>query len=204
VQDNERNVGAVWQELECQNIANDTPVLLSSDHGFFLGEHHLYDKRLMYEPSVRVPMMVRCPGQVKVRPCHGVRTDRYKLIHFLIEPQEWELYDLITDPDEMNNLYGKPEFEELTAHLKERLAALRSETHDTYEYQPTGIPGHWELGAQTGSGLTKHQSSSNFSTVAAASKLQIVPPRFSIPSVPQSLSPSVPQSLSPSVPQSLP
>ena len=41
------------------------PVLLSSDHGFFLGEHHLYDKRLMYEPSIRVPMMVSCPGRVK-------------------------------------------------------------------------------------------------------------------------------------------
>ena len=49
------------RELERQNIVNDTAVLLSSDHGFFLGEHHLYDKRLMYEPSIRVPMMVSCP-----------------------------------------------------------------------------------------------------------------------------------------------
>ena len=90
-----------------------------------------------------------------MRPCRGVRTDRYKLIHFFIEPQEFELYDLQTDPDEMNNLYGKPGYEELTAHLKERLAALRAETHDTYEYKPTGIPLHWELGTQTESGLVK-------------------------------------------------
>jgi arylsulfatase A-like enzyme len=219
VQDNDRNVGAVWQELERQNIANDTAVLLSSDHGFLLGEHHLYDKRLMYEPSIRVPMMVRYPGHVKagtkseemvlnldmaptlleiaglpvpgemqgksmlplaegkpnvswrkdwlyeyyeypgfenVRPCRGVRTDRYKLIHFFVEPQEWELYDLKTDPDEMNNLYGKPEFEELTARLKERLEALRAETHDTYEYKPTGIALHMNLGSLSESGLTKH------------------------------------------------
>ena len=67
VQDNDRNMGAVWQELERQNIVNDTAFLLSSDHGFFLGEHHLYDKRLMYEPSIRVPMIVSCPGRVKAR-----------------------------------------------------------------------------------------------------------------------------------------
>jgi arylsulfatase A-like enzyme len=49
VQDTDRNVGA----------------LLSSDHGFFLGEHHLYDKRLMYEASIRVPMVLRYPGKVQ-------------------------------------------------------------------------------------------------------------------------------------------
>jgi arylsulfatase A-like enzyme len=65
VEDNDRNVGAIWQELERQNVADNTAILLSSDHGFFLGEHHLYDKRLMYEPSIRVPMIVRYPGQVK-------------------------------------------------------------------------------------------------------------------------------------------
>ena len=218
VQDNDRNVGAVWQELERQNIVNNTAVLLSSDHGFFLGEHHLYDKRLMYEPSIRVPMMLDYPGRVKagtksdemvlnldiaptlldiaglpvpsemqgksmlpvaegkanvpwrkdwlyeyyeypgfenVRPCRGVRTEQYKLIHFFIEPQEFELYDLKADPEEMNNLYGKPGYEELTAHLKERLEALRAETHDTYQYKPTGMPLHWDLGTQSESGLVK-------------------------------------------------
>jgi arylsulfatase A-like enzyme len=218
VEDNDRNMGAVWTELERQKIVNHTAVLLSSDHGFFLGEHHLYDKRLMYEPSIRVPMAVSCPGRVKagstsdkmvlnldlaptmleiagvsipaemqgksmmslaegkpdsawrkdwlyeyyeypgfenVRPCRGVRTERYKFIHFFIEPQEFELYDLSTDPDEMNNLYGKPDYAQLTAHLKARLAALRAETQDTFEYKPSGIPLHWELGVQTESGLKR-------------------------------------------------
>jgi arylsulfatase A-like enzyme len=93
------------------------------------------------------------PGFENVRPCRGVRTERYKLIHFFIEPEEFELYDLQADPDERNNLYGKAGYEELTAHLKERLAALRAETHDTYEYKPTGIPMHWSLGTQSESGL---------------------------------------------------
>ena len=218
VQDNDRNVGAVWQELERQKITDNTAILLSSDHGFFLGEHHFYDKRLMYEPSIRVPMMLRVPGKVKagatneemvlnldmaptlleiaglpipadmqgksilplaegkpdpkwrkdwlyefyeypgfenVRPCRGVRTERYKLIHFFLEPEEWELYDLKTDPDETNNLYGKPGSEEITAHLKERLQALRAETNDTYQYKPTGIPKHWTVGTTTESGLPR-------------------------------------------------
>jgi arylsulfatase A-like enzyme len=218
VEDNDRNVGAVWKELERQSITHQTAMLLSSDHGFLLGEHHLYDKRLMYEPSIRVPMMLRYPGRVKpgttsdamvlnldvaptlldiadlpvpaamqgksmlplaegksdpawrkdwlyeyyeypgfenVRPCRGIRTERYKLIHFFLQPEEFELYDLKTDPDEAHNLYGNPAYAELTAHLKERLAALRSETNDTYVYKPSGIPAHWELGVQTESGLKR-------------------------------------------------
>ena len=65
VEDNDRNIGAVLKEIESQGQLDKTAVLLSSDHGFFLGEHHLYDKRLMYEPSIRVPMLLRYPGKVK-------------------------------------------------------------------------------------------------------------------------------------------
>jgi len=93
------------------------------------------------------------PGFENVRPCRGVRTARYKFIHFFIEPQEFELYDLQTDPDEKNNLYGHPGYAELTEKLKARLAELRAETKDTYEYKPSGIPLHYELGTQTESGL---------------------------------------------------
>ncbi len=220
VEDNDRNMGAIWQELDRQKIADRTAVLLSSDHGFFLGEHHLYDKRLMYEPSIRVPMMLRSPGQIKpgsrsdemvlnldmaptlleiaglaapaemqgrsflslaegkrdtswrkdwlyeyyeypgfenVPPCRGVRTKRYKFIHFFLDPEEFELYDLETDPDEKNNLFGKPGYAEITAHLKERLAALRTETNDTYQYKPTGIPKHMDLGSLSESSLTHRQ-----------------------------------------------
>ena len=64
VEDNDRNVGLVVRELERQNVLDRTAVLFSSDHGFFLGEHHFYDKRLMYEPSIRVPLMIRYPERV--------------------------------------------------------------------------------------------------------------------------------------------
>ena len=43
---------------------DDTAIVWSSDHGFFLGEHRFYDKRLMYEPSIRVPLMIRYPPRI--------------------------------------------------------------------------------------------------------------------------------------------
>ena len=65
VEDNDRNIGAVLKVLEQQGQLEKTAVMITSDHGFFLGEHHLYDKRLMYEPSIRGPMLLRYPGKIK-------------------------------------------------------------------------------------------------------------------------------------------
>ncbi len=70
------------------------------------------------------------PGPHSVRKHRGVRTDRYKYIHYYAEPQEYELYDLQKDPDEKVNLYGKPEYAELTDTLRKRLEELRAETGD--------------------------------------------------------------------------
>ena len=59
----------------------------------------------------------------------GVRTERHKLIHFY-QTDEWELYDLNTDPDELTNLYGKPEMQATTARLKAELDRLRRHYRD--------------------------------------------------------------------------
>jgi arylsulfatase A-like enzyme len=77
------------------------------------------------------------PGNEEVKPCRGVRTERYKYIHYFTEPQEFELYDLKQDPEELRNLYGSPAHVELTRQLAARLEALRRETGDEYVYQPT-------------------------------------------------------------------
>jgi arylsulfatase A-like enzyme len=79
------------------------------------------------------------PGFENVRPHRGVRTERYKYIHFFIEPQEYELYDLQADPNEDHNLYGKPGYEELTVRLRARLEELRRETGDDYVYHPSRV-----------------------------------------------------------------
>ena len=57
----DENVGRVLDSLDKAGIAENTAVFYSSDNGFFLGEHGLFDKRLMYEPSIRVPMLLRLP-----------------------------------------------------------------------------------------------------------------------------------------------
>ena len=60
------NIGRVLDYLDESGLAEDTIVIYTSDQGFFLGEHGLYDKRFMYEESLRVPFVVRYPGQIKV------------------------------------------------------------------------------------------------------------------------------------------
>lgn len=62
-----------------------------------------------------------------VQPHYGIRTDRYKLIHFYYNVDIWELYDLDKDPFELENLYGKPEYAQLADSLKIRLRGLQDE-----------------------------------------------------------------------------
>ncbi|MEM9378795.1 MAG: sulfatase [Planctomycetota bacterium] len=69
------------------------------------------------------------PGPHQVAKHYGIRTDRYKLMHFH-ELDEWELYDLETDPDELVNLFGRPEHAGLTASLAVRLGEMKSAALD--------------------------------------------------------------------------
>lgn len=59
------NIGKVLEYLDESGLAENTVVIYTADQGFFLGEHGLYDKRLIYEESLRVPLLVRWPGVVK-------------------------------------------------------------------------------------------------------------------------------------------
>ena len=182
----DENIGRILNYLEKKNLLEDTAIVHSSDHGFFLGEWRLFDKRLMHEPSIRVPLMVRYPKRIPwgtvrdemvldtdlaptfldlagvpipahmqgksviplakapdpafrkewyyeyfewpnpeaVRPCRGIRTEQYKLIQYVTDLQEFEMYDLRADPTETKNIYGKPEYGSLQKHLLERLEAL--------------------------------------------------------------------------------
>ncbi|HEY8181351.1 MAG TPA: sulfatase [Thermoanaerobaculia bacterium] len=197
----DENVGAVLDFLDKNDLAKNTLVIFTSDNGFFLGEHGLFDKRLMYEPSIRVPLLMRQPGKIAagsvnnsemvlnidiaptlleaagipiapamqgrsfvpmlegksipwrdaflyeyyefpdadhcVRKNRGVRTARWKLIHFWEQPQEWELYDLRDDPDEIRNLAGRRDHAAIMTELRSRLDALR---HQTGDADPPGPP----------------------------------------------------------------
>lgn len=189
----DEGIGRVLDYLHESGLAKNTVVIYSSDQGWFLGEHGMFDKRWMYEETFRMPLLVRWPGVVKpgsvnadlvqnvdfaptllelagvpvppemqgkslvpllkgttppdwrrsvyyqffedegahkVPRHYGVRTDRYKLIHFY-KLDEWELFDLKNDPQELNSLYGKPGYEQVTAELKEEIRRLQGEANVT-------------------------------------------------------------------------
>ena len=67
------------------------------------------------------------PAEHAVKRHCGVRTERYKLIHFYNDIDIWELYDLQSDPMEMNNLFGKKGYEEITKELKTELGRLEKQ-----------------------------------------------------------------------------
>ncbi len=187
------NIGRLLDYLEQSGLADNTVVVYSSDQGWFLGEHGWFDKRWMYEESLRMPFIVRWPGKTKpgsvntdlvqnldfaptflamagadvpgdmqgrsaapllagetpddwrdavyyhfyadwawhtVPRHYGVRTDRYKLIHFY-RIDEWELYDLVKDPDEMHNLYDDPAYASTVIRLKAVLQRLRQQYRES-------------------------------------------------------------------------
>ena len=61
----DENVGRLLDFLDKNGLADNTIVVYTTDHGFFLGDHGWFDKRFMYEQALRVPWMIRYPGHVK-------------------------------------------------------------------------------------------------------------------------------------------
>jgi arylsulfatase A-like enzyme len=59
------NVGRLLDYLEAEGLAENTIVIYTSDQGFFLGDHGWYDKRFMYEESLRMPFVVRYPAAIR-------------------------------------------------------------------------------------------------------------------------------------------
>jgi arylsulfatase A-like enzyme len=61
----DRNIGKLLDYLDKSGLAKNTIVMYASDQGFYLGEHGWFDKRFIYEESMRTPLLVRYPGVVK-------------------------------------------------------------------------------------------------------------------------------------------
>ena len=79
------------------------------------------------------------PAEHAVKRHYGVRTDRYKLIHFYNDIDTWELYDLQTDPSEMRNLYGRTGYEQVTKELQAELVRLQTQYRDTLALRLNGF-----------------------------------------------------------------
>ena len=73
------------------------------------------------------------PNEHMVKRHYGIRTKQYKLIHFYYDINVWELFDIKNDPDELNNLYGNSDYQDIVTELKTKLQSLREQYDDTDE-----------------------------------------------------------------------
>jgi arylsulfatase A-like enzyme len=184
----DKSVGRVLDYLKETGLDKNTIVIYTSDQGFYLGEHGWFDKRWMYEESLRTPLLISWPGVIKsgtvnndlvsnldfaetiidiagaevpedmqgksilpilkgettgdwrkshyyhyyehpsehnVMRHYGITTDRYKLIHFYYDLDNWELYDLEKDPMEIKNVYNDPAYGSIKEELHHQLEQLR-------------------------------------------------------------------------------
>src|SRR6185436_1051296 len=65
VQSLDDNIGRLLAFLDSAGLAKNTIVIYTSDQGFFLGDHGLFDKRFMYEEALRMPFLMRWPEAIK-------------------------------------------------------------------------------------------------------------------------------------------
>lgn len=191
----DENVGRFMHFLKEEGLDENTVVIYTADNGMFIGDHGRFDKRLMDEESLRIPLVIRYPEGIKagsvtdlfslnvdyaptildlagveipddmqgrslrpilegeepedwrnslyyhyydhpdfqfqdVPPHYGVRTDRYKLIHYYptdkVEASGWELLDLKTDPLELENQFDNPLYQYVVEDLKVEIEKWRT------------------------------------------------------------------------------
>ena len=188
----DENTGRVLNYLDDKDLSKNTLVIYTSDQGMYLGENGWFDKRWMYDVSMKTPLLMRWPGHIKpktintnmvqnidyaptfldvasikvpvwmqgislmptftgkqkILPRHnlyyhfyefqadhtvlqhlGVRGERYKLIYFYTV-NEWELYDLNTDPEELHNLIHAAKYKPVFLQMKKELLKLRDQYDD--------------------------------------------------------------------------
>ncbi len=85
------------------------------------------------------------PSVHMVKRHYGVATDRYKLIHFYYDIDEWELYDLEKDPNEMNSVYDDPAYADVQEQMHQRLTELRAEYGDSDENDERFLEAYLEV-----------------------------------------------------------
>ena len=73
------------------------------------------------------------PSVHMVKRHYGIVSKEFKLVHFYYDVDEWELYDRLNDPNEMNNVYNDPAYADTVKKLKKDLIALRIKYKDSPE-----------------------------------------------------------------------
>lgn len=181
-------VGRLIDYLKQNDLYDNTVVIYAGDQGFFLGENGWFDKRWIYEESMRMPLIVHWPkgidagsvnkqlvqnldlaptlldlanvdipeqmqgeslvpllkgnkpkdwrdaiyyqyyeGQDHVHHVarhYGIRTQRYTIAHYY-KQDAWEMFDLKKDPEQLQSVYGDPEYSDVQKRLKNKIKELQ-------------------------------------------------------------------------------
>jgi arylsulfatase A-like enzyme len=80
------------------------------------------------------------PGYHMVKRHYGISTERYKLIHYYYDIDQWELFDLSADPMEMKNVYDDPSYSSVKAELHKKLIELMAQYNDSDEKARSLLP----------------------------------------------------------------
>jgi hypothetical protein len=80
------------------------------------------------------------PGSHMVKRHYGISTERYKLIHYYYDIDEWELYDRKADPQEMKNVYADPAYASIRDRLHKRLTMLMKQFGDSEALAKSFLP----------------------------------------------------------------
>jgi N-acetylglucosamine-6-sulfatase len=184
----DESVGRLLATLDATGLAENTIVIYASDQGFYLGEHGWYDKRWIFEESMKMPFLVRWPDHIApgsrpktliqnidyaptflelagapvpeamqgrslrsafaaapdqpddwrdtlyyaysgerthaVAAHDGIRTEHFKLVRFPTT-EEWNLFDLEEDPQEMRSLHDDLEYAPVLGDMIERYHEIR-------------------------------------------------------------------------------
>ncbi|MHC4871254.1 MAG: sulfatase family protein [Planctomycetota bacterium] len=163
------SVGSLLDYLEENGLSDNTIVIYTSDQGFFLGDHGLFDKRLMYEESLRMPFLMQYPAGI-----NGGKVEK-RMINNLDFAPTWLDYAGIEIPEDFQGISFRPLFNEenqpkewqdelyyrywmngdrshnTTAHygirtLKYKLIYYYADPlGQTNAYEIEGVPREWEL-----------------------------------------------------------
>ena len=129
------NVGRMLDYLDAEGIADDTLVIYTSDQGFFLGDHGWYDKRFMYEESLRMPFLVRYPREIQP----GSSCDAMALnIDFA---ETWLDYAGLSTPEDMQGTSLRPLFNSETPDDWRTSMYYRYWMHLTHHH----VPAHYGI-----------------------------------------------------------
>jgi len=80
------------------------------------------------------------PGSHMVKRHYGISTERYKLVHYYYDIDEWELYDRESDPLEMKNFYNDPSYASVRERLHKRLDKIMTKYSDSEELTKSFLP----------------------------------------------------------------